>query len=144
MGEHMRSILTPERRMTAQELAETLRGMRLLALATVTAQGEPRVGPVDGIFYRSQFWFGSTPEALRFRHIRPRQTVSAVHLDGEALGVTVHGTAVLIDINAPEHRGFRDSCLEIYGEGWHAWGAPAQHARIDAHRMDTCRMPRDS
>lgn len=140
MGEHMRSILTPERRMTADELVATLQGMRLLALATVTASGEPRVGPVDGLFYRGQFWFGSAPDSVRFRHIRRRPSVSAVHLVGEPLAVTVHGAAMLIDVNAPEHEEFRHLCLATYGESWHEWGAPAQYARIDAHRIYTYRM----
>jgi general stress protein 26 len=135
MGEHMRSILTPERRMTAEELVATLQGMRLLSLATVTAKGEPRVGAVDGHFYRGQFWFGSAPDSVRFRHIRRRSSVSAIHLDGEELGVTVHGTAILVDVHAPEHREFRDYCLRLYGESWNEWGAPAQYARIDAARM---------
>ena len=114
--------------------------MRLLCLATVTAAGEPRVGAVDGLFYRGQFWFGSAPGSVRFRHIRRRPAVSAVHLAGEALGVTVHGTAALIGVNAPVHQKFQDHCLEIYGEGWNEWGAPAHYARIDAERMYTYRM----
>jgi general stress protein 26 len=140
MGEHMRSILTSERRMTAEEVVETLTGMRLLSLATVTATGEPRVGAVDGHFYRGQFWFGSAPESMRFRHIGKRPSVSAVHLAGEELGVTVHGTATLVDVNAPAQREFRDYCLRLYGDGWYEWGAPAQYARIDAHRMYTYHM----
>ena len=44
--------------------------MSLLALATVTSDGHPLVGPVDGIFYRGAFYFGSSPESLRSRHIR--------------------------------------------------------------------------
>jgi len=137
MGEHMRGILTPERRLNARELADILQGMRLLSLATVTAAGEPRVGPVDSFFYRGRFWFGSAPESVRFRHIRQRPAVSAVHLDGEQLGVTVHGTAALIDFDAPEHAGLRDLLLENYGPTWEEWGAPAQYARIDAKRMYT-------
>jgi hypothetical protein len=118
--------------------------MRLLALATVSATGEPRVGPVDGLFYRGQFWFGSAPDSVRFRHIRRSPSVSAVHLVGEPLAVTVHGTAAPIEVNAPEHEEFRNLCLETYGEGWYEWGAPAQYARIDAHRMYTYRMPGES
>ena len=51
-GRHMRDIITPERRLRAAEVCAQLTGMRLLALATVTADGRPLVGPVDGIFYR--------------------------------------------------------------------------------------------
>ena len=74
-GPHLRRIITPERRLGAAALAQRLVGMRLLALATVTADGRPVVGPVDGIFYRGAFWFGSAPDSVRFRHIRARPDV---------------------------------------------------------------------
>ena len=38
-GPHLRSIITPERRLTAATLAERLQGMCLLVVATVTADG---------------------------------------------------------------------------------------------------------
>jgi len=136
-GEHLRSLITPERRITAADLVETLTGMRLLSLATVTARCEPRVGPVDGLFYRGQFWFGSSPTSVRFTHIRARPQVSATHTEGEALAVTVHGRATMVDLRQPEHDGFRRYCLEIYGGDWEDWGLPANYARIDADRMFT-------
>ncbi|MGA8516598.1 MAG: pyridoxamine 5'-phosphate oxidase family protein [Pseudonocardiaceae bacterium] len=91
-GRHLLSIITPERRLTADQVADRLTGMRLLALATVTADGRPIVGPVDGIFFRGAFHFGSAPDSVRFRHIRNRPQVSATHLPGEELAVTVHGS----------------------------------------------------
>src|SRR4051794_30075773 len=96
-GPHLLAIHTPERRLTAEQLSERLTGMRLLALATVTADGRPIVGPVDGVFFRGAFHFGSSPESLRFRHIRLRPQVSATHLPGEELAVTVHGRASIVD-----------------------------------------------
>src|ERR671931_315296 len=104
-GEHLLSIHTPERRLSAEQVAERLQGMCLLALATVTADGRPIVGPVDGIFYRGAFHFGSAPESVRFRHIRARPHVSATHLPREELAVTVHGHAVPIDVHGAEHAG---------------------------------------
>lgn len=82
---HLLSIRDPEHRADALMLCERLTGMRLLARATVTADGRPLVGPVDGIFYRGAFHFGSSPESVRFRHIRDRPQVSATHLPGEEL-----------------------------------------------------------
>ncbi len=89
-GAHLLRIHTPERRLGAEEVAERLTGMCLLALATVTADGRPIVGPVDGVFYRGAFHFGSAPDSVRFRHISVRPQVSATHLPGEELAVTVH------------------------------------------------------
>src|SRR5919109_2058742 len=99
-GRHLLRIHTPERRLSAKEVVERLTGMRLLTLSTVTADCRPIVGPVDGIFYRSAFHFGSSPDSVRFRHIRTRPHVSATHVPGEEFAVTVHGRAVPVDVGA--------------------------------------------
>lgn len=147
-GPHLLSIHEPERRLTAEQVAERLTGMCLLSLATVTADCRPIVGPVDGIFFRGAFYFGSAANSVRFRHIRSRPQVSATHLPGEELAVTVHGRAVPIDIAAPEHAAFRQTVLNIYspiyGEGWEQEFLDAVspvYARIDADRMFTFHMP---
>ena len=136
-GSHLRSIITPERRLTADEVCDRLQGMSLLALATVSSAGRPLVSPVDGIFYRGDFWFGSAPDALKFRHIEQSPYVSATHLPGEQLAITVHGTAQRVDVEQPEHAGFAEVCVEIYGDGWRDWGAGAAYARIDASHLFT-------
>src|SRR5437762_12079198 len=97
-GAHLVRIHTPERRATAEEVAGRLAGMCRLVLTTVTADCRPIGGPVDGIFYRGSFHFGSSPDSLRFRHIRSRAQVSATYLPGEEFAVTVHGRAVPIDV----------------------------------------------
>lgn len=142
-GPHLASVFDDKRRLTAGQLAERLTGMRLLTLATVTATGEPRTAPVDGLFYRGQFWFGSAENSIRFRHIRARPAVSATHLPGESMAVIVHGRCRLIDVNAEEMAGFRGYCLEVYGPAWREWGATGQYARIDAERMFTFAMPQE-
>ncbi len=116
--------------------------MTLLALATVTADGRPLVGPVDGIFFRGSFYFGSSPDSVRFRHIAKRPAVSATHLPGEELAVTVHGVAVPIDLLAPESHDFRQTLLEIYtpryGGEWEDFAdTESVYARIEASRMFT-------
>ena len=146
-GPHLLRIHTPERRLSAERVVERLTGMSLLTLATVTADCRPIVGPVDGIFYRGAFHFGSSPDSVRFRHIRTRPHVSATHLPGEELAITVHGSAVPVDIQADEGAGLRRALLEVYvpryGPDWEEEfldSGPA-HARIDADRMFTFVMP---
>jgi uncharacterized pyridoxamine 5'-phosphate oxidase family protein len=145
-GPHMLRIHDPERRLSAEQLSERLTGMCLLTLATVTADGRPIAGPVDGIFYRGAFHFGSAPDSVRFRHIRKRPQVSAVHLPGEALAVSVHGRAVLVDVSAAENQEFRQTVLDIYvpryGPEWERdiMDAGASYARIEAERMFTFAM----
>jgi hypothetical protein len=144
-GEHLRSIITAERRLTAAEACARLQGMVLLALATVTADGRPLVGPVDGIFYRGAFHFGSAPDSVRFRHIARRPHVSATHLPGEELAVTVHGRAVRIDVRSADNAGFRKTLLDVYvpryGAQWESFlDSGPVYARIDADRMFTFQM----
>src|SRR5262249_59317935 len=113
-GRHLLSIHAPERRPSAAEIVAGLTGMCLLVLTTVTRDGRPIGGPVDGIFYRGAFHFGSSPDSVRFRHIRSRPDITATHLPGEEFAVTVHGRAVPIDVGADEHAGFRRTLLDVY------------------------------
>jgi hypothetical protein len=145
-GPHLLSIHTPERRLNAAQVAQRLTGMCLLALATVTADGRPIVGPVDGILYRGAWHFGSAPDSARFRHIRSRPHVSATHLPSEELAVTVHGRAVPLDLKAPEAEGFRRTLLEVYvpryGEEWEEFlDSGPVYASIEPDRMFTFGMP---
>jgi nitroimidazol reductase NimA-like FMN-containing flavoprotein (pyridoxamine 5'-phosphate oxidase superfamily) len=145
-GAHLLAIHTPERRASAAEVAARLQGMCLLVLTTVTRDCRPIGGPVDGFFYRGAFYFGSSPESVRFRHIRARPTVSATHLPAEEFAVTVHGRAVPIDVNAPEHAGFRQTLLDVYvpryGPDWERMlTSGAVYARIDPERMFAFSMP---
>lgn len=140
-GTHLASIFTPELALSAEALAELMTGVRVLALATVTARSEPRVGPVDGLFYRGHWWFGSSPDSVRFAHIRRRPQVSAAHTEGEELAVVVHGVAHEVDVTAPERDGFRRYLVEVYGGDWEDWGAGAPYAWIEPTRMWTRRTP---
>jgi Pyridoxamine 5'-phosphate oxidase len=151
-GPHLRSITTPERRVTAEDLVAQLTGMCLLVVATVTADCRPIAGPLDGIFYRGAFHFGTAPNSIRYRHLLKRPQVSATHLPREEFAVNVHGRAAPLDIQAPESRGLRETLFEVYGPryGYEEWEKfleggddPANspsYMRIDADRMFTFLM----
>lgn len=141
-GEHLRSILTDEKRMSAEQVCDLLLGMNLLSLATVTAKAEPRVGAVDGHFHRGHWYFGSFHGSARFRHLRVRPQVSASHVRREELAVVVHGRAKEIDVGAPDHEAFLSQLGDFYGEEWLAeWGGDAAYARIDAQVMFAGYLP---
>lgn len=139
-GAHLREVITPERRLSAQQLSERLQGMCLLTLATVTADGRPINGPVDGFFYRGEWYFGSSHQSLRFRHLRQRPQVSATYLPGEEVSVTTHGRAVEIDPRSHDNGGFADVVIEFYSarfDGAEAMLESSAYARIEAERMFT-------
>ncbi len=140
-GAHLRSIFQDERRFDAAGVVELLPGVQILSLATVTADGRPLVGPVDGLFYRGHFYFGSAADSVRFRHVRARQHVSAAHVRGEELAVIVHGLAEEINTAGAGQVGFRNYLVEVYGEEWNEWGPDSPYARIKPRRMFAARTP---
>ena len=145
-GEHLRGIITGERRLSAADLAGRLQGMRLLTVATVTADGRPLAGPVDGYFLHGTFWFSSGRNSVRMRHLAVRPAVSATHLPGEELAVTVHGRAELVDMRDPAAAELRRAILDWYvprqGPEFETWldALDAVAARIEPEKMFTFAM----
>ena len=142
-GGHLRSVITPDRRLGAPSLCARLQGMRLLVVATVTRDGRPLAGPVDGYFIHGAWYFGSDRRSVRMRHLTERPAVTATHLCGEELAVTVHGRAELFDIADPAHPELRGAMLSHYlplqGPAFAEWleSTDALGARIEASKMFT-------
>lgn len=137
-GEHLASIHVPARRLRAEQVADRLDGMVLMALATATADGRPLTGAVDGFLVRGRVCFGSSPDSVRLRHVRRRPHVSATHVPVEEFAVTVHGRARLLDFDDDEDPvapALRQACLEWYGEDWLRWGLASRYAAIEPDRM---------
>jgi general stress protein 26 len=142
-GGHLRGIITGERRLSAAGLAGRLQGMRLLVVATVTADGRPLAGPVDGYFLHGTFWFSSGRNSVRMRHLAARPAVSATHLPGEELAVTVHGRAELVGLREPAGAELRQAMLDWYvprqGPEFETWldALDAIAARIEPEKIFT-------
>ncbi len=142
-GPHLRSIITEERRVDAAGLCAKLQGMCLLVVATVTADGRPLAGPVDGYLLGGSFYFSSGRDSVRMRHLAARPGVSATHLPAEDFAVTVHGRAELFEIDDPAHAVLRKAMLDYYlprqGPEFETWldSADALGARIVPDKMFT-------
>jgi nitroimidazol reductase NimA-like FMN-containing flavoprotein (pyridoxamine 5'-phosphate oxidase superfamily) len=142
-GPHLRGIITDNRRLSAERLCELLQGMRLLVVATVTADGRPLAGPVDGYLLHGMFYFSSGRDSVRMRHLAARPAVSATYLAGDELAVTVHGRAELFDVSDPARGELRQAMLDYYlprqGQAFETWldEMDAVGARIAADQMFT-------
>jgi uncharacterized pyridoxamine 5'-phosphate oxidase family protein len=141
-GSHLRSIWGEETRLDAKAVGTELAGAQVLDLATVTPGGEPRVAPVDGLFFRGHFWFGSAESSTRFRNIRANPAVSGAVTRGlETFLVIVHGRAIETDPRGPQAGGFADYPRELYDFDWDAEYPTAPYAQIEARRMFAFKRP---
>ena len=142
-GSHLSSIITDSHRLSAVEVCERLQGMRVLVVATVTADGRPLTGPVDGYFLHGALCFSSGRDSVRMRHLAIRPAVSASYIEGDDLAVTVHGRAGLFEVLGPDGSEFRQAMLDHYlprqGPAFEAWltGANPIGARVTASKMFT-------
>lgn len=133
-GEHFRAITTPDKRPTAKQLVKYLTGVKHIALATVNKAGEPLVGPVDGWFLHGHFYFGSSTESVRAKHIKRQPAVSITHVAGDDIAVTMHGKAVEIPRGSEEFKQIEAYSVEVYGVN--IWD---MHADGVLWRMDPAR-----
>jgi hypothetical protein len=63
------SFEMPEHSLSAEQLVVHLQGSLTVALATVTARGEPRVAPINALFVHGAFCVPSVAQAARARHL---------------------------------------------------------------------------
>ena len=145
-GPHLRDIITADRRLTAEDLCRRLQGMCLLVVATVTADGRPLAGPVDGYLLHGSLYFSSGRDSVRMRHLAARPSVTATYLPGEQLAVTVHGRADLFGHSDPRWPVFRQAMLDHYlprqGPAFAEWleRLDPMAAQIVAGKMFTFQM----
>ncbi|MGK5637998.1 pyridoxamine 5'-phosphate oxidase family protein [Streptomyces sp. URMC 126] len=133
-GCHLRRIAGRGRRLEAAEVVAELDGIKIMALATAGASGDPRVGPVDGHFYRGRFHFGSSPDSVRVRHIGARPAVSATVFDAQWSQITVHGRAVRV--SPTDEPALEQYLIELHGRAlWDGWLKEVVWVRIEPETM---------
>lgn len=135
---HLKEIISGEHQPTIEQTLAALSGMRVLSLATVTASGEPRVSAVDGHFLHGRWTFGTDGRAAKARHIAQRPAVSAAHLDGERLGVFVHGTAVRMSPDESGVPGWEETIVHWtahYGSDPTTWSEDIRMYRLEPSWM---------
>jgi Pyridoxamine 5'-phosphate oxidase len=95
-GDHLTSIISEQRRLSARDLCRYFVGVRPLVVATTTRLGEPRCSAVDGLLVRGHLWFSTAANSLKVRHLEVRPGLSGAHVIGDDVGVFVHGQARLV------------------------------------------------
>jgi len=141
-GSHHAEVHAPRVRLTAVELCERLPGMQVFVVATVSSDGRPFTGPVDTFLFRGRLWFGTSPRALRARHLSRNAAVSATLVHGETLVVTVHGHAAPVDLQTGHGLALAGHLTSHYGDAWAREFLPASYFVIEPQRLFAADMAR--
>lgn len=128
-SEHLKSIMTPERRLSAERLVGELPIPAVLNIATVTAAGEPRVSAVDGHFLHGHWYFTTAAESPKARQLRARPAISAAFTPRDGFGVFCHGRVA--DLDGADRQMLRAHFTATYGSDPEEWGTIA-YFRINA------------
>jgi general stress protein 26 len=136
----------PEHSLAAAQLTTHLEGSLTVALATVTARGEPRVTPINAVFLHGRFYLPTVAEAARARHLIRRPSASLAYYEGTSLAVIAHGAAAIIGV---DHANFAeiDSTQTEHGQSpreWHGTGVYLQFepATLYTFAQEPDRYPR--
>lgn len=134
-NEHLLAIMTPERRLTAEQMLPLLHGMQVLVVATATADGRPLTSCVDGHFLHGRWVFTTDASATKARHLAARPAVSATHVRGEELGIFTHGTAERLTPGHPAYAEVEDHLTTHYGSSPSTWAPDIAYLRIEPRWM---------
>ena len=132
---HLASIVNPGRRLSARQVVRYLQGTKHVAFATVNERGEPRVAPLDGVFVRGRFTVSTGGHAARLRHLRANTACSAAHVDGDTVGIVVHGHATIIGRDDAGADELEPVWHDIYGSSPFEWGEGVVFMRIEPTSM---------
>jgi uncharacterized pyridoxamine 5'-phosphate oxidase family protein len=134
-NKHLAGIVKPERRLNARQVVRYLQGTKHVAFATVNERGQPRVAPLDGVFIHGRFTVSTGREAARLRHLRANPACSAAHVDGDTVGIVVHGHVTIVGRQNAASEEIEPVWREIYGSSPFEWGEGVVFMRVEPTSM---------
>jgi general stress protein 26 len=132
---HLRGIIDDRRALSATDITSLLTGMKVVAVATVTARAEPRISAVDGHFLHGTWTWGTSGASAKARDLQARPAVSVAHIDHEDLAVFAHGQAGRLEPADPLWEETLAHWTAHYGGSPLDWGADIRLYRLDASWM---------
>ena len=133
--DHLRSIIDGDRRLSADDIVALLTGMRVISVATVTAEGHPRISAMDGHFLHGTWSFSTSGTAAKARHMRARPDVSVAHVDNEELAVFSHGRVEELGASDADYEETVAHWTAHYGSSPLEWGDDIRLYRYRPHWM---------
>jgi len=119
---HMKAIVTRKNRLTAGQVCRYLDGTRIVAFATVTPSGKPRVSPLDSLFLHGRFTLSTDVKATRIAHLRANAACSAVYMEADRIAVVANGTVEWITREHIDHDEIHGAWMAQYGSDPYTWG----------------------
>ena len=130
-GEHLRSIIHEgSRTPSAAVVCRELEGMKVLVVATVSADGRPRTSAVDGHFLHGRWVFTTSGDAVKIRDLRHNPAVSASYIDDERFALFTHGDAEFLEPGVGDFDKVEAHLVAHYGESPSNWGPSIAYIRI--------------
>lgn len=130
-SEHLRSIMSPPRRLTAPRLTHDLTGIAVLNVATVTARGEPRISALDGHFLHARWYATTSGTSPKVWQLRRRPAISAAYTPRDGYGVFCHGTVRFLQPESEEYQALTEHCIQVYGQSPLEWGPDIAYLTIE-------------
>jgi hypothetical protein len=130
-SDHLKSIMTPEHRLSARQIVDELSGVAVLNVATVTAHGEPRISALDGHFRHGRWYVSTAADSPKARQWRARPAISAAYTPRDGFGVFAHGRVVPLSAGTDEHDEFEAHLVATYGRALSEWGAEIALVRVE-------------
>src|SRR3954469_282964 len=128
-SEHLKSIMEPHRRLSAERLVADLPSPAVLNIATVTAGGAPRISAVDGHFFHGHWYFTTALDSPKSRQLRARPAISASYTPRDGYGVFCHGRVAEIP-PGDERQMINDHFVETYGQSAEGLGVVIFYRRM--------------
>lgn len=126
---HLRGIMAPERRLTAERIVADVPSPAVLNLATVTRRGEPRISAVDGHFLHGRWYFTTAADSPKAVHVAARPAVSASYTPRDGYGIFCHGAATAV--RGAERAELIEHCTRVYGRSPETFGEEIAYVRIE-------------
>lgn len=93
------------------------------------------MAPLDGIFIRGRFTVSTGGRAARLRHLRANPACSAAHMDGDTIGIVVHGHATIIGRDDDGVEEIEPVWRDLYGSSPSKWSEGVVFMRIEPTSM---------
>ncbi|MGH3510064.1 MAG: pyridoxamine 5'-phosphate oxidase family protein [Nocardioidaceae bacterium] len=132
---HLRSIIHGDRVLSARDIVARLTGMKVISVATVTAEREPRISAVDGHFLHGTWSFSTSGTSAKARHLRARPSVSVAHVDNEEFAVFSHGRVEELEEGCFDWDETITHWTNHYGSSPLEWGPDIRLYRYVPHWM---------